>query len=326
MKKFLRVLVISIVLIVLAFYFLVVPKVVSLITDYDRYTFEFVTSDPEMVENYGIGSNRTPADYGYPGFEEIDYETLTDGLALNGWWIPATKQGLKQTLMINHGRTSNRLKTMKYLALVKEQGLDSLYNIFIPDLRNSGKSEEAKTALGYEFAEDIVGSMKMLNDQHGQTDFVLYGFSMGAMASAVAVNRPDLVQFQKENRLTVNKLIFDSPLSNIKETSRVAGQEMGIPDFIFNLTWGAFDKKIVGWSDQMKFSYLLSNNKLPALILYTDTDKQTPAPILEAEIEGLMNVYPVLFKGCEHVQLYTRDEYKERYTSRVNTFLRSEFY
>lgn len=323
MKKFLRILAISIVLIVLAFYFLAIPKFVSLITDYDRYTFEYVTSNPEMVENYGIGSNRNPADYGFPNYEEIDYETLTDGLALNGWYVPASKEGIKQTLVINHGRTSNRLKTMKYLALVKEQGLDSLYNIFIPDLRNSGKSEEAKTALGYEFAEDIVGSMKMLNERFEQTDFVLYGFSMGAMASAIAVNRPDLVQFQKDNGLKVHKLILDSPLSNVKETSRLAGKKMGIPDFIFNLAWGSFDKEVEGWSDKMKFSYLLSNNKLPTLILYSDTDAMTPAPILEEEIEGEMNVYPVLFKDCDHVQIYTRPEYKERYTSRVNMFLRS---
>lgn len=324
MKKFLKILGISVLLIVLAFYFIAIPKFVGLITDYDRYTFEKVTSDPAMIENYGIGTNRDPSGYGFPNFQEIDYQTLTDGLALNGWYIQASKEGIHQTLMINHGRTSNRLKTMKYLELVKEQGLDSLYNIFIPDLRNSGKSEEAKTALGYEFAEDIVGSMKMLNEQHGQTDFVLWGFSMGAMASAVAVNRPDLVQYQKEHGLTVHKLILDSPLSNIKETARAEGKNMGIPNFVFNLAWGSFDKKIDHWSDQMKFSYLLSNNKLPTLILYSDTDKQTPAPILEAEIESEMNVYPVLFKGCEHVQIYTRPEYRERYTSRVNTFLRSD--
>ena len=323
MKKFLRILAVSIVLIVLAFYFIAIPKFVSLITDYDRFTFDFVTSNPEMISNYGIDDNRNPADYGYPNYEEVDYKTLTDGLNLNGWYVPASKEGIQQTLMINHGRTSNRLKTMKYLALVKEQGLDSLYNIFIPDLRNSGKSEEAKTALGYEFAEDIVGSMQMLNEKYGQTDFVLWGFSMGAMASAVAVNRPDLVQYQKDHGLKVHKLILDSPLSNIKETARAEGKNMGIPNFVFNLAWGSFDKKINHWSDQMKFSYLLSNNKLPVLILYSDTDKQTPASILEAEIEGEMNVYPVLFKDCEHVQIYTRPEYKERYTSRVNTFLRT---
>ncbi|WP_420388416.1 alpha/beta hydrolase [Roseivirga sp.] len=324
MKKFLRILAISILLIALAFYFVGIPHFVGLITDYDRYTFEFVTSDPQRVADYGIGDNRNPADYGFSNYEEVDYQTLTDGLSLNGWYVPSSKEGINQTLMINHGRTSNRLKTMKYLELIKAQGLDSLFNIFIPDLRNSGKSEEASTALGYEFAEDIVGSMKMLNEKYGQTDFVLWGFSMGAMASAVAVNRPDLVQYQNEHGLKVHKLILDSPLSNIKETAREGAKGMGIPNFIFNMAWSKFDQKIEGWSDQMKFSFLLSNNKLPVLILYTDTDEQTPASILEAEIEGEMNVYPVLFKGCKHVQLYTRPEYKDRYTSRVNTFLRTD--
>lgn len=322
MKKFLKVLAIIIVLIVLAFYFLVVPKTVSMITDYDRYTFDFVLNDTTMVADYAIGDNRNPADYGFPDYDEIDFETLTDGLKLNGWYIPASKPEVSQTLMINHGRTSNRLKTLKYLELVKDMGLDSLYNVFIPDLRNSGKSDEAKTALGYEFAEDITASMKMLKDRYNQQDFVLWGFSMGAMASATAVNRPDLVEYQKNEGLKVSKLILGSPLSNIKETTRLAGAEMGIPNFIFNESWKSFDKVVDGWSDNMKFSYLLSNAKLPALVLYSDGDATTPSEVLEAEVEGLYNVYPVLFKDADHVQLYTRPEYKDRYAAKVSDFLR----
>ncbi len=322
MKKFLKILAISIVLIALAFYFLVIPKMVSMITDYDRYTFDFVLEDAEMVEDYAIGNNRNPSDYGFFNYEEVDFETLFDGLKLNGWYVPSSKQGVNQTLLINHGRTSNRLKTMKYLALIKDKGLDSLYNIFIPDLRNSGKSEEAKTALGYEFAEDITASMKMLKDRYNQKEFVLWGFSMGAMASATAVNRPDLVEYQEKEGLKVNKLILASPLSNIKETSRIAGAEMGVPNFIFNISWKHFDKVVEGWSENMKFSYLLSNKKLPALVLYGNGDATTPAEILEAEIEGQMNVYPVLFKGADHVRIYTEPEFKERYTDKVDTFLR----
>lgn len=322
MKKILKIIAIIIVLVVLAFYFLVVPKTVSMITDYDRYTFDFVLNDTAMVADYAIGENRGPADYGFPDFDEIDYETLTDGIKLNGWYIPASVPEASKTLIINHGRTSNRLKTMKYLELVKDKGLDSLYNIFIPDLRNSGKSEEAKTALGYEFAEDITASMQMLKDRYAQQEFVLWGFSMGAMASAVAVNRPDLVEYQKKEGLTVTKLILGSPLSNIKETTRLAGAEMGIPDFIFNQSWKKFDKVVDGWSENMKFSYLLSNAKLPTLVLYSDGDKTTPAEVLEAEIEGLYNVYPILFKGVDHVQLYTEPKYKDRYADKVSEFLR----
>lgn len=324
MKKLLRVLAIGIVLIALAFYFLGIPYLEGIITDYDRYTFEYVTENPKMVEAYGIGENRTPADYGYPGFEVVDYKTIFDGLNLSGWYIPAKKE-VDQTLIISHGRTSNRLKTMKYLELVNDYGLDSLYNVFIPDLRNSGKSDEAKTALGYEFAEDIVASMIMLKERNNQRNFVLWGFSMGAMASATAVNRPDLVEQMELNNVKVEKLVLASPLSNIKETAWAGGQEMGLPKFIFDMAWNSFDKQTENYTDKMKFSYLLSNNKLPALVLYTDTDKQTPATILESEVEGLYNVYPILFKNADHVRIYTRPEYKQRYGDKVNEFLRMEF-
>ncbi|WP_422355015.1 alpha/beta hydrolase [Roseivirga pacifica] len=324
MKKFLKFLAIGIVLVAVAFYFLGIPYFTGLITDYDRYTFEYVTENPKMVEAYGIADNRTPADYGYSNFEEVSYKTIFDGLNLNGWYIPA-KTEVDQTLIISHGRTSNRLKTMKYLELISDYGLDTLYNVFIPDLRNSGKSDEAKTALGYEFAEDIVATMVMLKERNNQRDFVLWGFSMGAMASATAVNRPDLVEYMDLNNVKVNKLILASPLSNIKETAWAGAQEMGLPKFIFNMAWNDFDKQTEGYSDKMKFSYLLSNNKLPALVLYTDTDKQTPAPILEQEVEGLYNVYPILFKNADHVQIYTRPEYKQRYGNKVNEFLRMDF-
>lgn len=295
-----------------------------MVTDYERQTFEYVTSDSARLADYAIGEKRDPADYGFPDFEEIDFKTIYDDLNLNGWYIPSSKPEVSKTLIISHGRTSNRLKAMKYLEIIKDKGLDSLYNIFLPDLRNSGKSDEAKTGMGYEFAEDITASMKMLKDSFQQEEFVLWGFSMGAMASATAINRPDLVEFQQKENLKVNKLILASPLSNIKETARVAGADMGIPNFIFNESWKGFDKVIDGWSDNMKFSYLLSNNKVPTLVLYGNGDATTPAEILEAEIDGLMHVYPILFKGADHVQIYTQEEFKGRYADKVDGFLRMD--
>jgi len=322
MKKFLKIFAVIIVLIVLAFYFLVVPKTVSMITDYDRHTFESVTTDSTRLASYAIGEKRSPADYGFPEFEEIDFKTIYDDLNLNGWYIPSSKPEVSKTLIISHGRTSNRLKAMKYLEIVKDKGLDSLYNVFIPDLRNSGNSDEAKTGMGYEFAEDITAAMSMLKGSYQQEEFVLWGFSMGAMASATAINRPDLVELQQKEGHKVTKLILASPLSNIKETARVAGADMGIPNFIFNESWKGFEKVIDGWGDNMKFSYLLSNNKVPTLVLYGNGDATTPSEILEAEIEGMMHVYPILFKGADHVQIYTQPEFKERYATMVSDFLR----
>lgn len=323
MKKGLLITAAVIGFVVLLFYWMVVPQFVGMITNYDRLTFEYVTESEERLADFGIYENRNPADYGFAEYETLTFKSLQDDLNLSGWFIPAAKS-TNQTLIIAHGRTSNRLKTLKYLELIKDQGLDSLYHVFIPDLRNSGQSDVATTAMGYEFAEDLVGSMQFLNQQYGQKEFVLWGFSMGAMASAIAVNRPDLVAFQQQEGLKVNKLILASPLANAFETSRLAASDMGIPDFIFKEAWKGFDSKVNDYTDNMRFAYLLKNTPLPALLLFCDGDKTTPSHILEGEIEGMMHVYPVLFKEADHVQIYTRKEYKERYADKVSQFLRME--
>lgn len=322
MKKFLKIFLIIIVVVIAAFYLLVLPKTVKLATDYPRYTFELVTEDTAMVSDYAIGTNRNPADYGYPNYEEVDYKSLQDDIRLNGWYIPATKDSINRTLVISHGRTANRLKTMKYLQIIREFGLDSLYNVFIPDHRNSGKSQEASTAMGYEFSEDVTAVLKMLKANYGQDQFVLWGFSMGAMASATAMVRPDLQDFMQQENLNVEKLILASPLSNVYETMATAGADMGIPRFIFDMSYSKFNGAYDGWIDNMKFSHLLGTNPRPTLILYGNGDHTTPSPILEQEITGLVHVEAHLFEGAEHVQLYTQPQHRARYGQLINDFLR----
>lgn len=322
MKKFLKIFLIIVVLLIAAFYFLMLPATVSMITDYPRFTFEFVTEDTAMVADYAIGNNRNPADYGYPNYEEVDYTSLQDDIQLNGWYVPATKDSIDQTIVISHGRTANRLKTMKYLQIIREFGLDSLYNVFIPDHRNSGKSEEASTAMGYEFAEDITAVLGMLKSRYDQNDFVLWGFSMGAMGSATAMVRPDLKDYLKQENIRVEKLILTSPLSNVYETLATASADMGIPRFVFDMSYDRFNAAHEGWIDNMKFSNLLGANPLPTLVLYGNGDRTTPAPILENEITGLSHVRAHVFEGAEHVQLYTQPQFRARYGQLINDFLR----
>ena len=164
--------------------------------------------------------------------------------------------------------------------------------------------------------------MKMLHDRYGQNKFVLWGFSMGAMASATAINRPEVQDMMAANGLTVEKLILASPLSNVQATLRVAADNMSIPGFISNMSYDKFSNRYDGYIDEMKFSSLLTKKPLPTLVLYGDGDATTPSQILEAEIEGLSNVQAHLFKDAEHVQLYTQPQYRERYGALVNDFLR----
>ena len=70
-------------------------------------------------------------------------------------------------------RGVNRLCSLQYLQLLKDANLDKDYNIFIPDFRNSGASDEARTKLGYNFAQDILHTMEMLKDKYGLNNFTL---------------------------------------------------------------------------------------------------------------------------------------------------------
>jgi uncharacterized protein len=322
MKKFLIRLIVVLAILAIAIVGFVIPKTVSMVTDYPRFTHDDVFDNPELLAHFEIKEARDPSDYGFEDFTEVNYNTIYDGLNLNGWYIPSSKVGIEQTLMINHGRTSNRLKTLKYLEIIKDYGLDSLYNVFIPDLRNSGKSDEAKTGMGYEFAEDIAGSMKMLQSKFDQNDFVLWGFSMGAMGSITSINRPDLKDELEASGIQINKLILASPLANVEKTLRVAAKQRNIPGFIFNFTFKKFSKISGGYVKEMAISNFLKSNPTPTLILYGTADTITPFEILEAEIAGLPNVQSEKFEGTRHVLIYTRPEYKIRYAEAVNDFLR----
>jgi pimeloyl-ACP methyl ester carboxylesterase len=322
MKKIFIRLIVVLAILVLSVFVFVIPKTVSMVTDYPRFTHDDVFDNPELLAHFDINEARDPGDYGFENFTEVNYETLYDGLNLNGWYIPSSKAGIEKTLMINHGRTSNRLKTMKYLEIIKDYGLDSLYNIFMPDLRNSGKSDEAKTGMGYEFAEDITGTMKMLQSKFNQNDFVLWGFSMGAMGSITSINRPDLKKKLIENGIQINKLILASPLANVEKTLSVAAKQRNIPGFIFNITFKKFSKISDGYVDEMRLSNFLRINPTPTLVLYGTGDSITPFEILEEEIAGLSNVDSEKFEGSEHVLIYTQAQYKARYAEVVNDFLR----
>jgi hypothetical protein len=95
--------------------------------------------------------------------------------------------------------------------------------------------------LGYESVEDIVGSMAMLKRITIKIIWCL-GFSGSDGCRNCCQSTPDLVQTEN---LVVDRLILESPLSNIYETSKVASDEMGIPEFIFDMSFNNLIMKLI---------------------------------------------------------------------------------
>jgi len=323
--KLKRIFVISagLILVLLMVGFYAIPRyAVNFVKHYDPYTFERVLENDTMRVHYGINEKSSPADYGFPDFEEISLSSIHDGNRLSSWYVPAARPSQK-TIILIHGRWSNRLKTMKYLELIKSSGLDSLYNVMIPDLRNSGRSEIGITMMGYEFAEDILTNMLWLAQEKKQKNTGLYSFSMGAMAVAVLLNRPELMKEIDAANLRINKIILDSPVANVEKILTIGGQKLGLPLAILDETFDIIDEEYSGFAKQMKFSVLLRQVQIPILILQGTNDQSQPTEILLEELESLNNpaVSLELFENGEHVRLYQKEEFKNRYSEVVTGFL-----
>ncbi|NJN27549.1 MAG: alpha/beta hydrolase [Cyclobacteriaceae bacterium] len=301
-------------------YFVVPLGVLSMVTNYPPYSFEKVLQSEKLRNDYGINQNSSPKDYGFYS-DEISFISL-DSTRLSAWWVPA-KQPVAKSIVFVHGRTSNRLKTMKYLAMIDSLQLDSTYNVFIPDLRNSGKSQQTKTYMGYKFGEDLTASLQLLKERYHQDTVILYGFSMGAMAILNATGRSQLKSILRNEHIAVIKIVLDSPLANVKATLTDQAMDMPLADVLVDKVYELYGNEINGFEDSMKLSVLLDKH-IPALIVQSRDDKLTKTYILRQELL-LLQDYPLLdtafFDGPDHVKLFQDERTQAAYIETVGSFL-----
>lgn len=337
MKKWMKVTLIIIVVLVGLVYFVGLPmmtkKAAHDILAYEKMTFERVLSDSIMKnEHYYIGDERSPSDYGYDSVETISFNSVYDEeIKLEGWYVHSAVSDTAPCVIISHGRTSNRLKTMKFVKMFKDLGLDKKYNFFMPDYRNSGNASSAPTQLGNKFAEDLTASLLIVNEKYGTKDFILYSFSMGAVATADFMWRSDLQEKTASKNIEIQKMIFDSPLSNVPGVIELASKKMGAYDFMVEDILENLSNEIrlpngEEVFDKMRFSILLKDVKQPILMLQSEDDIATPAMFLKEELDILKskNIKAVYFDNPSnaeftHVRMYIH--HKERYENLVKEFL-----
>lgn len=320
MKKVLFGILLLLLLILTTGYFYIPQFTYQKITDYEPFTFERVLGDTAWVSEYQLGAYQSPEDYGYQNVEEVTFYSALDSLQLSAWYIPAPR-ATDSTIFLIHGRTSNRLKTMKYLEILKNTGIDSAYNVFIADMRNSGKSETAPTFMGYKFSEDIAGGMNYLADKKGQKHFILYGFSMGAMATYVFLDRDEL----GASGYDIQKIIVDSPLSDVRSVLKAGSDKLGLPEFIFDDAYANFEEATNGYANRLKMGTLLQENDIPILLLQSNHDQTTPSAHTKEQLGLLKNkqITTWFMDSALHVKIYTNPAYRDEYQQRVSTFIKA---
>ena len=327
MKKTLAATAVILLTIAAAVYIALPHRILTMVTDYAPVTFEDVLGSDSMREDFGIGSASHPADYGYQRVEDFAFSSLRDQISLDGWYIERERPG-DRCLVLVHGRTSNRLKPMKYLALFRKLDLDTAYNFFLPDLRNSGRAQQARTFMGYKFAEDLCAGLIALAEEKGQTKFTLYGFSMGAMAIYNLLGRADLQDSLLSAGIHIEMLITDSPLVNVKATLGKNADDMNLPGFIFERTFRLYSRAIEHSGERMNLHKLMVGNTIPWLILQSEDDRTTLATILREELALLdapRRPEVHFFSGPDHVQIYQSPETQEPYIRTIRSFFENNY-
>ena len=105
---------------------------------------------------------------------------------------------------------------------------------------------------------------------------------MGAMSTAVMLNSKQMMDNLAKEGIVIDRIIFDSPLSNVHQTLYFNGtQKMHMPGFLVSMGISFFDCKIDGYLSKMRLSVLYKNISIPTLILQAKDDPKNAVPCFD---------------------------------------------
>ncbi len=148
---------------------------------------------------------RTPGEYGLD-YESVEFKA-TDGVLLQGWYIPAGKLPFtaepKQVVILTHPMTFNR-----HGFVVENQGFPPIaktavdllktaralnaagYPVLMFDFRNHGESEGGLSGVGLTEYQGVIGAIAYVNNRWLSAPAIGFvSFCMGANATTVALSK-----------------------------------------------------------------------------------------------------------------------------------------
>lgn len=153
----------------------------------------------------------TPGELGL-SYEDVAIPT-SDGLTMRSWYIPAA--GSTRAIIVVHGHGGMKNEGLRFAKALNGAG----YNLLLLDLRrNSGGS----ATMGYLESKDVINAVDFLEKERKQTKIGIFGFSMGAATSILAMSR--------ENRILAG--LFSSGYTSVMDELRdAASRDYHLPYF-----------------------------------------------------------------------------------------------
>lgn len=118
-----------------------------------------------------------------PSFFRLRYEDVSfqasDGVRLDGWWVPA--DGARGTVVLLHGLNRSRIEMVRKLPFLHEHG----WNALLFDLRHHGNSGGTLSTFGWLEKHDALAAAALARER-APGPVVMWGVSLGAATGMLA--------------------------------------------------------------------------------------------------------------------------------------------
>lgn len=214
----------------------------------------------------------TPRELGYP-YESVTLDTTLGGAP--AWLIPASSPSTRWVVNV-HGRGVTRSENLRSVPVFHEAGFNSL----LVSWRNDGDappSLDKRYALGGAEWLDVEAGIRFAID-HGATDVVLMGWSMGGAIVLQAANRSSFAD-------VLRGIVLESPVVDWAPTLDFQAQAMRLPRpvrlAVLALLGSGRAHRLTGKNEPIDFAVLdfvsrARELSLPILLLHSEDDGYVP--------------------------------------------------
>jgi pimeloyl-ACP methyl ester carboxylesterase len=136
-------------------------------------------------------------------YEEVGF-TTSDGLPLSGWWIPATNNVTRCTVIFLHGYADNRTQGLDVTPWLHAAG----HHVLLFDFRGHGSSGGRFTTVGLDEVHDVEAAIDhVATHADAKPDCIgLFGYSMGAATALNTVKHDP----------RISAVVADSPFADLQ--------------------------------------------------------------------------------------------------------------
>ncbi|SDZ03209.1 alpha/beta hydrolase family protein [Herbiconiux ginsengi] len=249
-----------------------------------------------------------------------EVEVFTSVGPAPAWFVPSVDGSRSKWVIQVHGRGVRRGETIRAIPVFRERG----YNTLSISYRNDGeapRSSDGRYALGDTEWQDLDAAITYAVD-HGATDIVLMGWSMGGAIALQAMGRA-------VHRDRIRAIALESPAVDWRDVLRYHGRARHAPELVGDAAFATvthpWGRVVTGQDqpldlDRLDFVKRSDEVDVPVLILHSDDDGYVPSTGSRKLAEARPDLVTfVPFSVARHTKLWNYD--RAKWTTAIDGWL-----